>query len=85
MPPAAVPFLPVSACLTAVSPIGAPRTRDSFTAVSSTSGSSVRGLGGRMRIVGALTDSTATTWPEASRTGAATVAAPAITSSVVSR
>ena len=49
-----------------------PKARDSFMAVSSTSGSRARGRGGRMRIVGAPTDSTATTWPEASRTGAAT-------------
>ncbi len=62
-----------------------PRARDSFAAASSTIGSNARGRGGRIRIVGALTDSTATTWPEASRTGAATVAAPATTSSVVSR
>jgi hypothetical protein len=63
----------------------APKARDSFAAASNTIGNSARGLGGRIRIVGALTESTATTWPDASRTGAATVAAPATTSSVVSR
>ena len=40
-------------------------------AASRTIGSSARGRGGRIRMVGALTDMTATTWPEASRTGAA--------------
>jgi hypothetical protein len=71
--------------LVPVSPSLAPSARDNFAAVSNTVGSSARGRGGRMRMVGALTERTATTWPDASRTGVATVAAPATTSSVVSR
>src|SRR6185312_10790836 len=76
---------PVAAESCGDGPGSAPNARDNFSAASATSGTIARGRGGRILRDGALTCSTATTWPEASRTGQATPTAPAVTSSEVTR
>ena len=65
--------------------VWSPNAWESLVAASITTGTSARGRGGRMRMDGALMNSAATTWPEASRTGAQTLTAPATTSSEVIR
>ena len=73
--PAAAPLRAASLVLPGLSGPAPPNIRESFRAASRTIGNKARGRGGRIRMVGALTDMTATTWPEASRTGADTLAA----------
>src|SRR5690349_8660410 len=59
--PAAASLRAASLVLPGLSGPAPPNMRDSLMAASRTIGSSARGLGGRMRMVGALTDITATT------------------------
>src|SRR5262245_2645072 len=62
-----------------------PRAWDSFRAASTTAGIRALGLGGRIRREGAPINIAATTWPDASRTGAQTLTVPATTSESVIR
>jgi hypothetical protein len=62
-----------------------PSACESFLAASTTIGINARGLGGRIRSEGEPIRMAATTWPDASRTGAQTLTVPATTSESVMR